>query len=48
MWKLRNIKNGDEIRFDDASTCVAVFDIMKRDGYAVVIIEPNGITVARS
>ena len=34
----------DTMRFDDAPTCMAVFDIMKREGYRY-IIAPDGTIV---
>lgn len=45
MWTLRNTKNKDEMRFDEAATCMAVFEIMKRDGYRMSVIAPDGTTV---
>lgn len=45
MWKVRNSKNQDTMRFDDAETAKAVFDIMKREGYRVFLVAPDGTTV---
>jgi hypothetical protein len=45
MWKLRNAKNGDTFRFDEASTCMAVFEIMKREGYSLSVVSPDGTVV---
>ena len=47
MWKLQNTKNGDTLRFDEASTAAAVFEIMKRDGYHCFVIAPDGAVVNR-
>ena len=45
MWKVQNSKNQDAMRFDEAATAVAVFEIMKREGYRVVLVSPDGTVV---
>ena len=45
MWTLRNMKNGDVMRFDDASVCIAVFNLMKREGYSMSVLSPDGTTI---
>lgn len=47
MWKVRNAKNQDTMRFDEAAVAMAVFEIMKREGYAVCLVSPDGTTVNR-
>lgn len=45
MWKVQNTKNGDVMRFDEASTAKAVFEIMQRDGYRCFLVSPDGTVV---
>lgn len=45
MWTVRNSKNQDAMRFDEAATAMAVFEIMKREGYRCLLISPDGTIV---
>ena len=45
MWKVVNSRNQDTMRFDEAATAMAVFEIMKRDGYCVRLVTPCNVTV---
>lgn len=47
LWKVVNSKNQDSMCFDEASTAVEVFEIMKKEGYQVSLIAPDGTTVNR-
>lgn len=48
MWTLSNTRNGDKIRFDEGDLCMAVFDLMKREGYRVSVTSPDGTIVNHS
>lgn len=48
MWTVENYKNKDKMRFDEAALALAVFELMKKEGYYVFLRSPDGTIVNNS